>query len=215
MSGYLPVPESLAQLSELLQSWGVESELFGQGEAKTLQHLLQELRAGECELDGEEGELVRVLRNANLVILRPDPEGELLGRSTSRERLWLILQEQAQVFRDGRTRHRQLHASIGEKCGRDESPAQAAERALHEELGIHGVRVEGQPLQHVFRRLSSSYPGLSTEYRMYSWQLLLPEEHVREEYREEQADKFTVWRWSPLPLTLRPDWSAQAEARDE
>lgn len=176
--------EGEQQLIELLDQYGVDHSHFGQGEAKTIAHLLKELREGECQL-------------------RPTAEGKLerlvLGSCVDVYHQGLHLIEEKQVFRDGRVRERDIYTSIGEKLHPGEDPRAAAERALQEELGID------EPLQLRYRErhvkqvgFSQSYPGLHTCYEMEVFEVELPEsQFVADGYVEEQADKSTYWVWRP------------------
>lgn len=180
----LPPTSSAADLAAWLSAHGVDSEQFGQGEAKTLAHLLKELQEGECELRlTEEGQVERVVFGACLDIYHDD----------------LHLVEEKQVFADGRVRVRDIYTSIGEKMRRGEDAYKAAERALDEELGI----TETLPLRfrEQFKKavpFSQSYPGTYTCYQMEVFELELPDRYfVAGGYVEEQQDKSTYWVWQP------------------
>ncbi len=63
-------------LKQILESYGIDTSLYGKGEAKTLGHLLKEIKSGETELylqDGLkeelklEGERKDILKNRILI----------------------------------------------------------------------------------------------------------------------------------------------------
>jgi len=169
----------------LLRRHNVPVEVWGTAEAKTLGHLLAELEAGECRLVEQGDSLVRYAAGAVIDVYCDGPDG----------RLKLI--EDRQVFRDGRSKRRDLDTSIGEKMKPDEHPQVAAHRALTEELGITvplslvplGTRRKG-PVPSV------AFPGLVTVYDMHRFEVTLPQELVRPDgYVEHQADKSTYFIW--------------------
>lgn len=172
-------------LLHLLEEHGVDSGLFGQGEAKSLSHLMKELREGECSLRSVDGTLQRVVYGATAVVRHSG----------------LVLVEDRQVFKDGRVRRRDIIGSIGEKMKPDEDPLLAARRALAEELGITdpAITLSYEGILEKDIDFSQSYPGLTTLYVMHHFSIELPEEHFRPDgYVEHQSDKSTYWVWQPL-----------------
>ncbi len=176
-------------LISLLKTFHVPLELWGKGEAKTLDHLLAEVNSGEAALVNEETTLVRLVFGAVLNVYHTADGAEI----------WR-LKEQKQVFRDGRERVRDLNTSIGEKIKTDEEPEAAARRALAEELGIReevlllpSDQVTKGPLP------SPSFPGLKTKYVMYVFEVFLPAHLYKPEgYVEEQADKTNYYIWEKV-----------------
>ena len=91
---------NIEELTQILLAHGVPVAKYGTGAAKTLEHLFEEFRLGECVLRSEEGRIVRVTR---VLCLDVYSEGKLLV-------------EDKQVFlSDGRERRRALDSSMGEK----------------------------------------------------------------------------------------------------
>ena len=172
------------ELIALLRRHRVPLETWGTGDAKTLDHLLKELAAGECALSVQDGRIIRYAEGAVIDVYCNGPDGSLK------------LVEDRQVFRDGRTKRRNLDTSIGEKMTPAEDPESAARRALAEELGITAPLVV--TALHTRRKgpvPSVAFPGLTTIYDMHAFAVTLPRELVRPEYVEEQEDKSTYFVW--------------------
>lgn len=177
-----------ACLGAWLRLRGIPVESFGSGEAKTIDHLLGELRAGESQLALEGGTLVRRIEGASVIVLADAPEGRRM-----------VLTEDHQQFSDGRVRRRRLGNSIGEKLVPGEVPEQAARRALSEELGLPGTgRLSARGLERG-RVVSTSYPGLCSENRAHRFIYELgPGEWRAGGYTERQSDKTTVFCWEEV-----------------
>ncbi len=129
-------------LRSRLLSLGVHLELWGKDEAKSVEHLVEELNAGECVLDGK----VRTIRPVVLDVWY----------------LRMQLRETFQIFSDLRVRVRELKfGSVGEKLRIGEGAKAGAWRALREELGVknrHDTYIDPLPGDE-WEELSSSYPG--------------------------------------------------------
>lgn len=174
----------------LLWKYGIKSDTWGTGSAKTLNHLIDEVSKKECILHEENGSVYRVTRTLGINVYYGD-DAKLL-----------ILRERMQVFVGGRIRTRNLDTSLGEKVSPDETPLHAAVRALWEELGI-----EVTP-DTVFRAKfpylkgpqdSTSYPGLKTIHHIYPFDVTIPPIYYRPEgYVEAQVDKTTYFGWDEV-----------------
>lgn len=179
----------VSDLAAVLQAWGVDVSSWGTGEAKSLEHLLAELRSGESELLIDDSGLVRRVRNVWVDVHAND--------GAVRRHLVELRQE----FADGRTRVRDLPASIGEKATAGEHPTKAAMRGLEEELGLPSsayVLTEGAPRDNP--EPPRSYPGLRSEYETHWFEALLqPAVYEAEGYVEKQRDKQTHFGWEPSP----------------
>lgn len=173
-------------LAHWLAERGLPVAAYGQEKAKTIRHLLTELRQGECSLFLADGVLCR-----RILSVRIDIICDLDGR-----RLKLV--EDRQEFRDGRVRRRGFDASCSEKLVAGEDPLEAARRAIAEELGI------AEPVELQFVRTeqhsgpSRSYPGFHSHHEAFWYQLVLPAHLYRPEFVEEQPDKRTVFVWLEL-----------------
>lgn len=174
------------ELARWLTEQGLPVAAYGQGTAKTIGHLLAELKRGESSLFLEEGVPCR-----RILSVRIDIVCELDGR-----RLKLV--EDRQEFRDGRVRRRGYDASCMEKISAGEDPLEAAYRALDEELGI------GERLELRFVRTerhhgpSASYPGMYSHHEGFRYELALPARLYQPQFVEEQQDKRTVFVWREL-----------------
>lgn len=174
------------EVTTLLTSQGIDVSEYGKGEAKTLDHLTNEVLGGEAALLVEEnGELCRKIRIAAIHVLYLDDVGD-----------WWELYEDIQKFADGRKRTRKLPQSLSEKLVANENIDEAVFRALEEELGIKEALVASYDLGvSVSRRVSQSYPGLTTSTEINEYIAVLDPESIRDEYQEVQADKTTTWLW--------------------
>lgn len=203
-----------ACLSAWLALAGIPVGDYGTGEAKSVAHLLGELRAGESRLAASGVELRRLVEGSAVVVLARSPEGRRV-----------VLVEDHQRFSDGRIRRRSLGNSVGEKLTPGEEPLEGAVRALREELAlgtVEGLRAFGVERSWA---VSTSYPGLVTENTIHRFVFELdPADWRPEGYRERQADKETVFVWEPVlaesslrvVLAGRSLWfSGRAEAEDE
>lgn len=165
--------------ARLLKS-GVPLDLWGKNQAKTLDHLVEELNIGESKLQGIE----RIIHTVVLDVRYKK----------------FVLREKEQVFVSGRYRKRRLPwGSVAEKLRPGEGVFSGIKRALKEELGIdfgYGVRlrqVRGVELVGV----SLSYPGLVNTNFQSRFVVTLPTRLFKEEgYVEIQPDKTTYFEWT-------------------
>lgn len=173
------------ELLDLLQAHNIPLEKWGAGETKTFEDLLAEIQIGEASIREEKGMLVRLAEGAVLIVYHTNKFGT-----------WR-LREEKQVFRDGRERRRDLEMSIGEKMYPNEKPADAAYRALREELHITD-RLPLISLPPIIKGPvpSQSFPGLTTRYVMHAFEMYLPTHLFRPEgYTEIQRDKVNYYVW--------------------
>lgn len=173
-----------SQLVSILTRAGVDVTAWGVGRAKTVGHLLAELRDADCELIADEEGLVRRVRNVWVDVFA----------TVAHRRYHLI--EQRQDFVDGRSRERDLPASLGEKCKIGEDPLNAARRGVTEELGI----VTDFELRDGEKRENpsgeTSYPGLRTRYETHWYDADLDSRAFNADgYVERQEDKVTSFVW--------------------
>ncbi len=181
---------NLEKLESFLATHQVPLTEWGKGKAKTLDHLLDELTKGECyfEKGNDQFSLIRRVEGVQITVFHDTLDGRLR------------LNEDRQVFNDGRTRRRPSDFSVGEKMSPGETPHQSATRALAEELGI----VETVPL--VFKETieqpvspSTSYPGLGVRHRDHTFEVILPTSAYRPEgYIEIQPDKKSYFQWHKI-----------------
>lgn len=158
--------------------------LYGEGAAKSVESLIQEIESGECQLIWENEIPVRILRVSLITVRSP------LGS------LW----EERQEFHDGRVRFRNLEG-VSEKCRPQESFEETAIRGLQEELGLERALVAPQ-LQEIrcetefCTRFSMSYPGLKSCYTRGIFSIWL--EHPAPNYIEFGTEKNTYFVWRNL-----------------
>ena len=159
-------------------------ELYGHGQAKSFQSLLDEIEKNESQIIWEENKPVRCLKVCRVKVICLDKE--------------LTLYEDRQEFKDGRIRQREF-PYVSEKMGINESPITAAERALKEELRMSEDALKLTPIYPDgidSKELDSpSYPGLLTRYEFQDFLAYYPVEYWQEEFREVQPDKTTVFVW--------------------
>lgn len=173
-------------LAVRLRAAGIPIETWGQGQAKTIDDLAEELRSGETRLtEGSNGEIIREVSVVFVDVFATDRD----------QQLW-HLREERQVFSDGRQRQRNLLASLGEKMKPDEQVAEATQRAIAEELGID------EPITSIYLgsertvHASTSYPGLQSHFNIHRTAVILPEHVYRSEgYQERQSEKVTYFVW--------------------
>jgi hypothetical protein len=181
--------EAIRALSDQLEQAGISTATWGEGQAKTLRHLVQEIEAGETVLgDDEDGRLVRRVVVGNADVYYRSPDGNLFR-----------LKEDRQVFSDGRERRRNLGAAVSEKMHPNEAPAEGMVRGLREELGLAGpiALTEDGTTQETLD--SPSYPGLRSRYTRHQFTVMLNSgQYQSEGYIETQTDTKTYFIWEKL-----------------
>lgn len=147
------------ELERELARHHIDPSAFGNGKAKTLPDLREELARGECRLQshpspsGVDGppELVREVYIVRIRLKYRDH----------------ILVHESQTLPDGRTRAK--NTLVAEKMLQDEAHEAAVSRALKEELGLESGTFEMDPnswLTVMESNESPSYPGLRSEYHI-------------------------------------------------
>lgn len=176
----------LKTLEILLSDNGIDVSAFGQGEAKTLEHLLYEIKTGEAILEVQNGQLVRKLNVLNIDVWHTTLDG-----------LCLRLVEDRQEFADGRKRHRSLPTAISEKWLAHEVQNKAIARALKEELGVVTFNIHNRPETLLSKKIESpSFPGLTSEYCITKCSVVIDSSEFKPEgYIEHQKDKNTYFVW--------------------
>lgn len=179
----------ISELRRQLEEKGIDTSLWGKGEAKTLGHLQKEIDGGETFLVlDESGELLRRLMIVGADIYYTSKDGKRYR-----------LKEDRQVFNDGRERRRDYGHAVSEKMQIDEDPGVAMIRGIREELGIEGDIDLKKTVADEKRISSPSYPGLNSHYIRYGFEVLLNEEQFNiDGYVEEQEDKRTYFVWEEV-----------------
>ena len=143
-------------LEGLLKDYGVDTVLWGTGEAKTTKDFLEEIVQGESYLRIDGDGILRVVEIVKMLIYHPDhPE-------------WHCLLEVSQMLPDGRLRQRMQNPSG--KLKRGESPEACLKRELLEELKVQEGTYEYSLIgMHEESRPSKSYPGLECRYKIHTF----------------------------------------------
>lgn len=178
---------TIVALKFLLEEHHINVSGWGIGKAKTLEQLYAELKKGEAELIKTDGKLMRLVRNVNIFVYYTE-------KNTRKK---LFLKEVRQVFTSGRTRVRtHIKGSLSEKLLAHQSvSAEAAARALEEELGVVGATAVFKEKETIEEE-SQSYPGLKCIYEISFFEVELTEDqYAPEGYVETQSDKSTYFEW--------------------
>ncbi|EKX32452.1 hypothetical protein GUITHDRAFT_121382 [Guillardia theta CCMP2712] len=200
------LPPSVESLTAWLEIRDIDTSLWGQGEAKTVQEFFHELWAGECEPLTESAE--RVISVVKVRILDHDEAGT-----------WQLYETKQKLCRDGRTRPR--NRPLAEKRRPEESSFDAAVRGVKEELGssiksTSRIVVKEDSLQEwTERRMSKSFPGLETVYKLSQVDVEVEglsraatgDTFETEETPELSNGKVHTWTWIPSGTV---DWSPVA-----
>ncbi|MAT41639.1 MAG: hypothetical protein CL609_04805 [Anaerolineaceae bacterium] len=174
---------------EELKSWLIKNQIpiqeWGLGHAKTILQLYHEINKGECKLLNDPPK--RILPVVQVIIQRDH----------------LVLVELEQELSDLRKRKRCLPPS--EKMKPDETWLSAAIRCLDEELSLQPnqftiLSKNCEPIIH--ERLSQSYPGLPSQYHVYSVHVRANDLPEIEFWTDEKADpgnktavRRHLWGW--------------------
>jgi hypothetical protein len=141
---------SIHHLHTWLRTAGVDLDQWGQGSAKSVEHLWAEIEKGESRLQDDPPR--RLVEAVRVLVQRGD---------------WLLI-EAYQLFDSGRTRPRGRPPSEKMKPGEDYHAA--AIRCLVEELGVAHADVHLHPDSYrlkIREMNSASYPGLCTRYTFH------------------------------------------------
>lgn len=169
-------------LKEFLIKHNIPLSEWGKGNAKTLNHLLNELIKGESHIYAKEGEIKREVSALSIIVTYKD----------------LILREDHQEFNDGRKRRREMEASVAEKIDKnDKNLIEAVKRGIKEELGISINKDQIVELDNSIKeRESMSYPGIQSKAVLYRYHVELNDDQYNpDEYIETQEDKKTIFKW--------------------
>ncbi len=183
------VIQDLAELKRVLGEGNIDTSVWGQGKAKTVEAFLKELSEGEARLVRETRGLLR-----NIVVSGAHVFYSDRGNT-------LYLREEKQVFKkDGRERKRDSKVSVGEKAKPGETPRNAIVRGIREELGVQGNFGLVDSTSSMREEHSPSFPGLLTRYNEHHFLAFLHDGQFKAEgYVEEADDKTTYFTWSPIP----------------
>jgi hypothetical protein len=177
---------TVEELTNKLKEYSIPVEEWGTGEAKNVEHLLDEIRGEECDVEDRGGYLIRSIEFVGVRIYHKD-----------KDNVTWVLKEDKQEFKDGRTRRRNMPSSVSEKMKFGEDSLISAIRGIKEELG---VGVEGHQLIKMrdlfYNGGSQSYPGLRTRYKGHQFTCFFNDDQFDENgYIEVQKDKSTFFKW--------------------
>ena len=171
-----------SKLEEYLKKFNIDTDLWGKGRSKTINHLFNEIIRGETELVVDGDKLVREVSALSIIVRYGDK----------------ILKEDKQVFNDGRTRKRKMTASVAEKLDKDDNDLiSAVKRGIKEELGFDTEENQITHTRDITRyRYSESYPNLFTKIVLFGFKIELNEsQYDPNGYIEIQEDKKTYFKW--------------------
>ncbi len=177
-----------SELKELLLRHRIPLADWGTGEAKTLSDLYTEIRHGESTLIvTQDNTLIREVGIVKIDIFYKDKTGAYQ------------LVEDYQEFYDGRKRLIKHDCPVGEKMKPNETPIQAFDRALREELSITRP-IKGRATKtHVITKISKSYPGLTSRYHEHRFKVTIPEKYYNADgYMERDGDRKTYFSWKKI-----------------
>ena len=181
----------LKEWEKRLRETGVPLDLWGKGEAKTLDHLAKEISRGVAVIyfDEEREIWVRKVKTVEVRVFYDSPDGNTY-----------ILKEDRQVFKDGRVRKRGF-SWVAEKMEEGEGCLPASVRAIKEELGLLSPFTSGPEYveNKMIERDSGSYPGILSKHSVDCFKVFLkPDQFVPDGYVEEQEDKTTFFVWEEM-----------------
>ena len=187
------IPKEYMDFISMLQSNGVETDQYGKDIYKTVGHLFNEIKEGECKLSKVDDDLIREVNFVGARIIYKK-NGE-----------WLRLYEEKQIFKDGRIRRRKaMPYSAAEKFKFGEDPKEVIIRGMKEELNIDlGID------QFVFFNKTkfennNDYPGIISYHTGYEFLVVLNNDQFKEEgYIENQIDKDVYFTWKKIERSVK------------
>ena len=168
----------------------VDITTWGQGGAKTVEDLWNEVLAGESRIVPKKNGILRMTWPIFLNVLYID-QGTLFE-----------MYEARQIFReDGRERIRDLPGSIGEKGTSKDKPEDVVRKAIKEELdGKIPLSLENSKVRLLRkwteREIARSYPGLATQSNKVLFELnLMPNQGYPKSFILQESKKYTFFDW--------------------
>lgn len=187
----LPQDIDLDLLLSALVKAGKPVDRYGVDGAKTVGHLLEEVKAGESIISVDtSGNMYREVSVAWVHVLCNLSNGESY-----------ILKEDRQEFSNGYVKRRELTSSLGEKLTVGEDPGLATVRALEEELGIDELSIVSIHTlgSHTEAWTPDTYPGLESSYVSHQYATVITEDAFNPDgYKEVQADKTSYFVWEKI-----------------
>ncbi len=168
---------------------------WGQGQCKTMLHLIEEINAGESvmRLQMSPSGILRMYRYTRVILLK------IFYHDPASLRKFRLVQKESGTA-GNEYWEREHDASVSEKLKRNEAPDEkAVNRAIFEELNIndakHYIIAEAKLL---IEWKTKSYRGIITQSEVFPYTVLLtPEQYKAEGYIETQPDGTVthfIWR---------------------
>jgi hypothetical protein len=178
-------------LPQLLSDNGIDPNTWSRDRGtKDINDLAAEIEAGEAKLASIDGILTRIVRVAKIFI------HVRLGAEL------FALVEDRQIFFTGVVRRRGLK-NIAEKLQVNETPLQAAHRAVREEINLD---FEGEWVftgEENHQRGSPSYPGLNSSYQMFNYQIVLSAADLAKlRFAEVRGEKIALFTLEKIDTAL-------------
>eukprot|EP00929_Paragymnodinium_shiwhaense_P052279 TRINITY_DN26199_c0_g1_i2.p1 TRINITY_DN26199_c0_g1~~TRINITY_DN26199_c0_g1_i2.p1 ORF type:complete len:816 (+),score=177.41 TRINITY_DN26199_c0_g1_i2:196-2643(+) len=162
----------LAMVSKMLEEFGLNVCQFGQGGAKSVKELADEVHAGRCSLMLDAEQHKKLVRVVDVVELK-------LAFSADNGRRFVV---QSQCADDNMTKRQNMLPCLEKKP--HENTAQAVRRILKIVIGIPATAVRFDVTSTETceeRELADAYPGLETVYRKETVECMLLAEKVEPE----------------------------------
>lgn len=179
-----------SRITQLLLACGVDITTWGDGDAKTVHQLVIEVICEESRLArSDAGELVRSVEVVRGVITYVDENGDTLQ-----------LVEEKLDGGEVRAGDHSSDVSVSVRVRQGENPRDALIRGMTEKLEItEGVKIEGDPRVSFRDKDSLSYPGLRSQYQIYTFAVKLDASgYIPAGYAEVPEDKdkpnYFVWK---------------------
>ena len=177
---------SLEELYSILEDFDIDLSIWSTGPYKSVEHLWNEIKEGECLLYNHDSELRREVNFVGAKIFYKDESG-----------IKYFLHEEKAIFKDGRERVRDIWYSMAEKFKFGEDPKEALIRGMEEELDIVVDVKQFVNYNTLYFPSDGDYPGVKSFHTGYSFLLTLNDEQYNSDgYVEHQSDKdiYFVWR---------------------
>jgi hypothetical protein len=181
------------QFELLIEHWDqIPWRQWGVGSAREIGDLLREIGSGETVLASINNQLIRNVEIVIVFVFTKDGK-------------WLV--EEPQHMADGRVRNRRF-PYISETLRQGESSYDTAVRAVREESGGHIVigkdrlvsgEIHNLTENHAYNTGSTSYPGLKSVKKAYTFGLVITETEYRAKYTEvDVSGSVTIHTWKPV-----------------
>ena len=141
--------KSLEELYSILEKFNIDISKWSTGPYKSVEHLWNEIKEGECILYNHNSELRREVNFVGAKIIYKDENN-----------IKYYLYEEKAVFKDGRTRVRKIWYSMAEKFKFGEKPKKALIRGMKEELNIDVNSNQFVFYNKIYFPSDGDYPGI-------------------------------------------------------